>query len=581
MRTLSAILASCGLAVADLSAQRPLGAVLGTFATPNAAGTVPIGLGPDLAGGLLFTAIGPADEVHVMDILGTSQARFTPAQTDDPLGITTDGQLLFVTDSVAAEVDVYDPTGSYRWSFPVDTLFPEGIAFDAATQHLYVVDGTSNALVWEYDRSGGLHGSHPVNGSSLDGIACDPVACGYWVYDSGSDLVRHYDRAFAEVESFAGPRAAGFGPGEGVAVIGTTLYVVASTSGVVLAFDVTQATTVCNRAASRPYGRGCPRSAAIYEPFAPTALDLSGLSLEFVPNGSGGYSIASCAASCFETGFTTNLNLADDGIAAGLPLGFTFQHSGGSTPTIDVCANGYVWLSPSLDGDHTPTVGELLSQQPRIAACWTDFNPATGGGVYFDAFPGRAVVTWDQVPEYPRAGASTLQLQLWSDGRFLLSWQVLTVAANPALAGYSPGNGVVDSGAIDLSMAVGFSNGHPGTPLGLATAPGIRPAIGQPFWWALTAVPANATGGVVLVGTAASAVPLHALGMPNCTLLTNANLVAPVAGIAAPLGAASLTIPNVAGLFGMSVYSQAAVVAPGASLLPVLMSNGVELRLGD
>jgi len=62
--------------------------------------------------------------------------------------------------------------------------------------------------------------------------------------------VRHLDLNFVEMETFPGPFTAGFGYGEGVAVIGDRLYIASSASGVatVVIFDVADAmsTAGCN-----------------------------------------------------------------------------------------------------------------------------------------------------------------------------------------------------------------------------------------------------------------------------------------------------------------------------------------------
>ncbi|PWB77434.1 MAG: hypothetical protein C3F15_03385 [Holophagae bacterium] len=165
-----------------------------------------------------------------------------------PIGITTDGRSVFVGDVSGADVDVYDLAGNYLRSFSVasQTGFPEGITFNRITDHLYVVDGQGGNKVSEFTLDGTFIQNFTVNGASQDGLAFDPWRCSYWLYDggpSGTDTVRHYDFNFVEMESFAGPLAAGYGYGEGVAVIGDRLYIMSSVAGVatVVVFDITDA----------------------------------------------------------------------------------------------------------------------------------------------------------------------------------------------------------------------------------------------------------------------------------------------------------------------------------------------------
>ena len=108
----------------------------------------------------------------------------------------------------------------------------------------------------------------PLLGASVDGIAADPVVGGLWVYDSGTDTVRHYSALGAELETFRGPMAYGYTAGEGVAVIGATVYVASTTSGVVLAYAVPDAMPPGATATSARVGTGCTTPAIAQEAHA-------------------------------------------------------------------------------------------------------------------------------------------------------------------------------------------------------------------------------------------------------------------------------------------------------------------------
>ena len=167
------------------------------------------------------------------------------------------------------------------------------------------------------------------------------------------------------------------------------------------------------------------------------------------------------AAPCYESNLGTNLGLGDDQVAQNNLLGFTFPGPGGVNVTsIDISSNGFVWLgsnndSGCCDGDLTSFLNDL----PRIAAMWMDLFPPGGpSGVWFNTFaatpnaPARAVITWDQVPEFGTAAPLfTVQMQLLATGEIVLWYDAAcTVAFHNALTGVSAGNGAT-ANAIDFS----------------------------------------------------------------------------------------------------------------------------------
>ncbi|MFO1054544.1 MAG: hypothetical protein U1F36_20165 [Planctomycetota bacterium] len=162
-------------------------------------------------------------------------------------------------------------------------------------------------------------------------------------------------------------------------------------------------------------------------------------------------------APCFETNFGTNLGLSDDSVAYNLPLGFNFPFAGSTTAAIDVASNGSIWVfsNPAnfdrcCDGD----VFGLLNDNASINPLWMDLDPSSGGAVWFNTFPGRAVITWDQVPEYGGSVGMTFQVQLLQNGTITFWWDANTDDAfHGAIVGVSPGGGAADPGASDLSNA--------------------------------------------------------------------------------------------------------------------------------
>lgn len=236
-------------------ATEQLGQVVGSFTFPNPPVQPThnvVGIAHDGDGHLYcanfndpqFFLVNPAEPVAQL-IGGPFDIQ---ANSTSPVGITTHGSHVYVGDTDGDDVDVYGLAGSYVRSFSVaaQTGFPEGITFNPITRHLYVVDGQGGLEVHEYTLDGTFVQTHSIVPTSPDGLAFDPERCSYWLYDggpSGTDTVRHLDLNFIEMETFPGPVAAGYGYGDGVAVIGDRLYIttMVGSAATVVIFDVADA----------------------------------------------------------------------------------------------------------------------------------------------------------------------------------------------------------------------------------------------------------------------------------------------------------------------------------------------------
>ena len=205
----------------------------------------PAGLAHNGNGDLYLTDLFPG-MVHLIDVFGAPISDFSYLpHTGSASGITTDGTHIYLADSNQADVDIYTLAGVYISSFSVasETTFPEDITYNPFTGNLYIVEAdlSDGDEVLEYTTTGLLVNTFPLTTISTDGIAFDPVRCTYWVYDSNSDLVTHYDPTFNIIETFLGIQNGGFLAGEGVAVIGDILYVAAFGSNRIVSFDLTGA----------------------------------------------------------------------------------------------------------------------------------------------------------------------------------------------------------------------------------------------------------------------------------------------------------------------------------------------------
>jgi hypothetical protein len=198
-------------------------------------GTLPVGLDSQIGGGgFLGTELNNA-QVGTLTLGGMVTGTFPGI--GNPIGVTTNGTTIWITDSTGDQVHAFNNAGTFQSSFSVagQTTFPEGIAYKPSSNTLFVVNGSGGNAVHEYTLAGALLNSFPVAGSSQDGIAWDGTS--FWLYDSGTDTVTQYDESFAQVSSFAGTGAAGFGNGEGLAVVAGTIYVVVPGAQLAVAFE--------------------------------------------------------------------------------------------------------------------------------------------------------------------------------------------------------------------------------------------------------------------------------------------------------------------------------------------------------
>lgn len=344
----------------------------------------------------------------------------------------------------------------------------------------------------------------------------------------------------------------------------------------------------CRAAGFTPYGTGCPDVAPIsfYEEFAPTTFDLANTSVTGIPNGQNGYLLVG-GTNALSPLRVANLNLFDDSVSGPIALPFRFPHPGGSTDTISVSSNGFLWFGPGGSDRAFADHNLLLADPPSLAALWMDLNPelAFGGGVFADADAnGQAFyVTWANVPEYNNPGGNTFQIALFANGNFELRYAAAASLTHTSVVGYSTGNGAADPGAIDISAVLPFDTGAGAGPLRLEAAPGSRPRLGTTFTLQTTPIPAGTPLGFMLLGLNSSAIDLTAAGMPGCTGYVDflgggiSTGVFAVPGATAPY---SLGVPNNLALVGMTLFAQSATLSQGFNGLGLIASNGGRLDLG-
>lgn len=153
------------------------------------------------------------------------------------------------------------------------------------------------------------------------------------------------------------------------------------------------------------------------------------------------------------------LPVGDDG-SVEVFLPFNFQLCGRDFESVFINANGNLTFgAPS--GSFTESSAELLAGPPRIAGVWDDLNPSAGGAVTFDVNPFAMTIRWQDVPEFPAAGANSFEIVLkrnflnigghYTGNAFDLRYDNGTIV--DGLSGFSCGGGVTSEfeTAADLS----------------------------------------------------------------------------------------------------------------------------------
>jgi hypothetical protein len=137
----------------------------------------------------------------------------------------------------------------------------------------------------------------------------------------------------------------------------------------------------------------------------------------------------------------TALSLRDDDFEfvrlKGMETVFLFRNSFAG---FFVGSNGYITFTEG-DNEYSESLSKHFDTK-RISVLFEDLNPSRGGLVSWKELADRAVVTWENVPEFGSNNSSTLQIEMFFDGRIRLSW--LVVEAVNGIVGLSDGFGLPD-----------------------------------------------------------------------------------------------------------------------------------------
>ncbi len=365
-------------------------------------------------------------------------------------------------------------------------------------------------------------------------------------------------------------------------------------------------------------------------------FDLSGIALDFTPNGIGGYTttastcgfafVAPFGESCANAPPTSlrytfgvfgafNTTVGDDAMdmTPGIPmghtddsirsavLGFDIQFPDGTTTNaIDVDSNGRI-LPVGADGsDFTPSVGEMIGEaSPHYNVFWTDLVPnATDASIdFFTNGASLATVTWRNCRQFGTLERVTVQAQLRPTA---LSVSGITIvfadtadfdSTKDLLIGASVGGGAADPGESDLSMDVsGFEpNIYEFFDAGVDVydmqpvrpSPEIEflshPINGDVFEVLLSDMRSTHQGAFLMLGFSNLNLPLGIIGLP-CTLYSdNAIPAIPIGTPGMPDALFSLSIQDV----GTPLVIQGAILDPGINALGVDLTSALQAVTGN
>ena len=170
-------------------------------------------------------------------------------------------------------------------------------------------------------------------------------------------------------------------------------------------------------------------------------FDTDTQTFHFVPNANGGYDVSTIEFK-FDASLGSNLALGDDTNAT-RNLPFTFTYYGTDWTTIHINANGIVSFGGIVNPSGFFDPDDFFNERPKIAPYFMDLNPAAGGGVFLKIVSNKVTITWNQVPEFETSNSNTIQLVIYEDNTFDITFNGIDAVTQindlPTAFGIHPG----------------------------------------------------------------------------------------------------------------------------------------------
>ncbi|MBD3168638.1 MAG: T9SS type A sorting domain-containing protein, partial [candidate division Zixibacteria bacterium] len=140
------------------------------------------------------------------------------------------------------------------------------------------------------------------------------------------------------------------------------------------------------------------------------------------------------------TGVGTPLNMSDDDNEGPFALPFNFNFYGTDFNSFRVCSNGWISFTSSSTQYYNYPIPSTDAPENFVGPMWDDFNPYSGGEVYYYVNNDSAVVSWVDVPHYYDTGSYTFQVVLLRSGAIYFNYQNLDGDVNSATVGIQNAN---------------------------------------------------------------------------------------------------------------------------------------------
>jgi len=268
-----------------------------------------------------------------------------------------------------------------------------------------------------------------------------------------------------------------------------------------------------------------------------------------------------------------------------------------TTSNVEMCSNGTISFvaSNAILNAVIPDPTPFLANNP-ICGNWKDFDPTQAGAsthYEYSGVLGAHMFTWLACPDFGIAASpNNFQILIYNNGNIEFRWGAMSQlggGAWPVVMGYSHGAVSLNYGGDDVSARLGGPTG-PGfltdaidnPPVDLSMS--ARPILGTTPIFSTTNMEPSSFGGFLLVGFVGTAgTPLTGFGIPECLGYVDLNASPTSTLFLGNPGSIGFGIPNNAGLAGVQLKAQSAVLGStfnGAFGVGVITSNQVAMKCG-